>query len=166
MPSFVRIEYPEPVNRLWLVFFTGKVETRAWWLRLLRPGFRHVSVGAWFQGAQRWVFINPTLRGTSVEVLDERSVDGRFGQLIRDSSLVLRVASRTGEGAVSGGPWCVGTVKRILGLRCRALSPYGLAKHLLANGAEKVEIDAMADAEASPGGPCDCRDAQGGAGAR
>jgi hypothetical protein len=128
-----------PLPRLWLVFF-GEAASPAWWRLLLKPGFRHVSAAAWYDEQQRWVWFNPTWRGTVIELYGPNEFDARMGQLASDATAVLRVRSRFGRGGAPAASHCVGAIKGLLGVRSCALTPRQLFRHLLANEAEMVEV--------------------------
>lgn len=140
------VEKPNPdavIDRLWLVFF-GEAEGEPWWTRFLAPGFRHVAACAWFDEQQRWVYFNPTRRGTVILLYREDEFGGRFTQLLASSSLVLRVRSRQARAATPFGWWCTGAIKALLGVNSRALSPKQLSDHLLREGAQALEVPAPA----------------------
>ncbi|MCK1585477.1 hypothetical protein IVB03_39475 [Bradyrhizobium sp. 168] len=141
--SIVRlVERPKadiPIDRLWLVFF-GEVDGSPWWARLLAPGCRHVAACAWFAEQERWVYFNPTRRGTVILLYREDEFGGRFTQLMNSSSCVLRVRSTLSRSATPFGWWCTGAVKALLGVKARALAPRGLRDHLLRRGAEVVKM--------------------------
>jgi hypothetical protein len=128
-----------PLPRLWLVFF-GEAASPAWWRFLLKPGFRHVSAAAWYDEQQRWVWFNPTWRGTVIELYGPNEFDARMGQLASDATAVLRVRSRFDRAGAPAVSHCVGAVKALLGIRSVCVSPFGLFRHLLANEAEIVEV--------------------------
>jgi hypothetical protein len=130
--------------RLWLIFF-GEAAGRPWWSRLLRPGFRHVRAAAWFDQTSRWVFIDPTLRGIQIEIETDEAFAGRWGQLWRDSTVILRMQSQGGRGRLPPVLWCVGAIKALLGVRSCALAPHGLFRDLMAQGAEIVARPKEAD---------------------
>jgi hypothetical protein len=127
------------IDRLWLVFF-GDAEGEPWWCRFLPAGYRHVAACAWFADQERWVYYNPTRRGTVILVYREDEFGGRFTQLMASSSLVLRVRASRTRGATPFGWWCTGAIKALLGVKSRALAPRQLARHLLRHGAEVVEM--------------------------
>jgi hypothetical protein len=128
-----------PVDRLWLVFF-GEAEGAPWWSRFLAPGYRHVTACAWFDDQQRWVYFNPTRRGTVILLYREDEFGGRFTQLMNSSSCVLRVVARQSRSTTPFGWWCTGSIKALLGVGSRALSPRALCRHLLRHGAEVVHM--------------------------
>lgn len=159
----------EPQPRLWLVCFSDSRAT--WWSPFLATGFRHVSAAAWYEEAQRWVYVDPTRRGLVVEIWTEDEFGRRLGQLMHDSTVILRVPSRRDMQAMPGFTWwCVGSIKALLGIRARALVPRGLYRHLLTIGAETVEyerpnVEAVQDSEAAAGRPGGHALAQSGASA-
>jgi len=139
---------PDPdavIDRLWLVFF-GEAEGAPWWSRFLTPGYRHVAAAAWFADQERWVYFNPTRRGTVILIYREDEFGGRLQQLVDTSSLILRVRSTRARRATPFGWWCTGSIKALLGLHSRALSPFQLAKYLSAHGAERIDIPGRATA--------------------
>lgn len=130
---------PECSPRLWLVFF-GNNDGCAWWARLLRPGFRHVSAACFYADQERWVYYNPLRTGTAIEIYTGDEFDARLGILIAESTAVLRVVSRFERRATPAAWHCVGAIKALLGVRSCALGPKGLHDHLRAIGAEVVEV--------------------------
>lgn len=127
----------EPKPRLWLVFF-GDTPRRAWWANLLRPGFRHVWAACWYEDQQRWVYFNPALNGTEIAIFSREEFPAKLDFLLHHTSAVLRVASRYGRGAAPAIPWCVGSVKSLVGIRSAAVTPWRFYRALLARGAEPV----------------------------
>jgi hypothetical protein len=127
------------IDRLWLLFFGEAIGT-PWWSRFLAPGYRHVTACAWFADQERWVYFNPTRTGTVILLYREDEFGGRLTQLMRDSTLVLRVVATQSRHATPFGWWCTGSIKALLGIRTRALCPRALARHLLRHGAEVVSM--------------------------
>jgi hypothetical protein len=123
--------------RLWLVFFT-EPDSPAWWARALRPGFRHCFAVSYYADQERWVEFNPSRTGTVIRLWHKDEFGPRLGQLLEGSTAVLRVASRADRCNAPPMAWCVGEVKALLGIRCAALTPWGLYHALLARGAEVV----------------------------
>jgi hypothetical protein len=128
----------EPLRKLWLVFF-GNSHRSSWWHRFLRPGFRHVSAAAFYPVANRWVYYDPTSRGTVIELWHPDDFWQRFGQLIRDSTVILRIPSAYERRLAPFSWWCVGAISSLLGYRLGAMTPFSLHRCLLENGAELVE---------------------------
>lgn len=130
------VDRPEP--HLWVIFF-GDTRQGHWWCRLLRPGFRHVAAAAWFVRQERWVIVDPVAGGTVVEVLRAEEANGWIGQLFAGASAVVRFESGHARAMQPATGFCVAQIKALLGVRCRALTPYGLYRHLIAHGAEIVD---------------------------
>jgi hypothetical protein len=126
-----------PPARLWLIFF-GDTPRRAWWANVLRPGFRHIAAMSWYAAEQRWVYFDPACSGTVIRILTADEAPALIDRLLAQSSAVLRVASRHDRGNAPAVCFCVGQVKALLGVRSRALTPYGLYRDLLARGAQVV----------------------------
>lgn len=127
------------IPRLWTVFFSDG-DRHAWWLRLFRPGYRHVAAAAWLPDQARWLYVDPCARGTVVEVYRADEFGPRWQTLLLNASLVLEVRSRPTRTLTPASFHCVGAIKALLGLRSRALSPWALSRHLLAHGAAIVPI--------------------------
>ena len=127
------------IDRLWLVFF-GEAEGNPWWSRFLPPGYRHVTACAWFDEQQRWVYFNPTRRGTVILLYREDEFGGRMQQLIDTSSCCLRVRSTLTRSSTPFGWWCTGAIKALVGSKSWAITPYQLSRALLRAGAEKVDL--------------------------
>lgn len=150
-----RPKLSEGSPRLWLVFFSDC--RSAWWARLCRPGFRHVSAAAFYADRQTWVYYDPAARGTWIEIYDADEFGGRLAALMGGATAVLRVQSRFERRATPVLWHCVGAVKALLGVRSCALGPWGLYLHLRAIGAEAVEVPSRVisriDAAAAAGRP-------------
>ena len=141
------------IDRLWLVFFTDG-ETEPWWAQwFTAPGYRHVAACAWFADQERWVYFNPTRRGTVILLYRDEEFGGRFQQLLDSSALVLRVRSTMARKATPFGWWCTGSIKALLGVRGFAVSPRGLARYLQDHGAEAVLVPCVVP-QPEPSPPC------------
>ncbi|MGQ9371002.1 hypothetical protein [Azospirillum sp. ST 5-10] len=119
-----------PPPRAWVVF-SGTAEL--WWLRLLRPGFRHCFVV--LNDGRHWVIVDPLAPFTEVAVLDLPAgfdLPGWF----RGIGLTP-VAAGLRRGLRRPAPWapftCVEAVKRVLGLHAPlVLTPWQLYRRLAA----------------------------------
>lgn len=122
-----------PAPTAWVVF-CGQAEL--WWLRLLRPGFRHCFVA--LHDGRHWVVVDPLAPFTDVAVLDlppAYDLPGWF----RGLGLTV-VRARLRRGLVRPAPWgpftCVEAVKRVLGLHAPfVLTPWQLYRRLTRPGA-------------------------------
>ena len=103
----------------WVVY---RGEAPLWWLRLLRPGFRHCL--ALLNDGRRWVAVDPLAGFTDVAVLDlpaDFDLPGWYPAPLRRPA-----------GPAPWGPFtCVEAVKRLIGLRAPwVLTPWQLHRHL------------------------------------
>jgi hypothetical protein len=111
-----------------VVAFSGKAEL--WWLRALKPGFRHCLV-ALAQPGGGWILLDPLAHATRLAHLPQLAdpVDWFLAHGL------LPVPVRPAAPAPRAAPWapftCVEAVKRALGIRARfVLTPWQLFRHL------------------------------------
>ncbi|HEV7371349.1 hypothetical protein [Arenibaculum sp.] len=114
----------------WVVF-CGEAEL--WWLRLLRPGFRHCF--AVLRDGGRWITVDPLSSHTEVAVQPAPADFDLPGFLAGRGHAVVRAPVRRGHGRPA--PWglftCVEAVKRVIGLHDRRIvTPWQLHRHLAA----------------------------------
>jgi hypothetical protein len=118
---------PAPLPAL-VVFTDGD---GIWWLRALRPGFRHVFVAICRAG--HWVVVNPLSHRATLDLVPrERGADLATWYRARGYT-VLETTTRTAPRREA--PWapltCVEVVKRLLGVHARwVLTPHALYRHL------------------------------------
>ncbi len=98
-----------------LVLFSGKADL--WWLKLLRPGFRHCLVA--IEQQDGWIILNPLSHRIDIEFcpgIDEQTLSGYF-----EGTGGICVATRLSDPPPRPAPWrpftCVEAVLRVLGLR-------------------------------------------------
>lgn len=109
--------------------------TDLWWLRPLRPGFRHCFVALAFPGG--WVVVDPLSHRTGVvhfPIYQEFDLAGWYRQ---HGLVVVPVKNISTERRIAPFlPYsCVECVKRILGIRAlRVLTPWGLYRYLNKTG--------------------------------
>lgn len=118
-----------------VVGFSGRVEL--WWLRALKPGFRHCVV-ALAQPGGGWVLVDPMAHATRVTAIPGRT--DPVGWFLAHELLPVPVRPRPPE--LRAAPWapftCVEAVKRALGIRARfVFTPWQLFRHLT-EGKKKV----------------------------
>lgn len=116
------------VTEAWVAFCEGR---GLWWLRWLKPGFRHCFVI--LGDARRWVVIDPGSCFTDVAALERAQRPDLPGWFRAQGMTVARAPIR--RDILRPAPWrpftCVEAVKRILGLSApAALTPWGLYRHL------------------------------------
>lgn len=115
-------------RRAWVVF---RGDAELWWLRLLRPGFRHCF--AILNDGRHWVLVDPLAPFTDVEVLDLPAAYDLPGWFREKGMAVAPAPLR--RGLSRPAPWgpftCVEAVKRVLGLHAPGvLTPWQLYRRL------------------------------------
>lgn len=132
-PAFPAPVFPAPagLREAWVCFGDGR---GVWWLRGLKPGFRHCFVV--LGDEKRWVVIDPASCFTDVAALD-RAERPDLPDWFRTQGFTVARAPLL-RNAARAAPWrpftCVEAVKRILGLRApAALTPWGLYRSISRN---------------------------------
>lgn len=146
------VEIPAAIEPTeWFVVFHRKSVNRI--LSFLAFGeFKHVSAFAYCAGLKVWLVYDVQWSGTRVMLVDKLSI-----LALTDGCDILKV-SRTGERmAMSSrlGFYCVSAVKHLVGLRCVAVTPGALYRHILRNGG--MPIHGAGPTPATSGRP-DARD--------
>ena len=119
--------------RAWVVF-CGQAEL--WWLRVLRPGFRHCFVA--LNDGGHWVVVDPLAPFTDVAVLG-LPAEYDLPDWFRGLGMIV-VPAPLRRGLTRPAPWgaftCVEAVKRVLGLHAPfVLTPWQLYRRLTRPGA-------------------------------
>jgi hypothetical protein len=145
--SLVAVSFtPAVTSRLWTIYFSDGPRRR-WWHWLLKPGFRHVSASAVFADRGLWIFVDPTESRLNVEVFSNTDpmtlseLQMRIAKLYLESQAILQIPSRDSDSMPSAIASPVTIIKRVLGIRSSAITPFGLYRALLARGAKVVEQD-------------------------
>jgi hypothetical protein len=112
-----------------LVVFSG--QTELWWLRLLKPGFRHCFVAV--ADPAGWVVVDPLSHRTEISVLPVGPEFDLAGWYLQAGLSV--VETTTLDTPLRPAPWrpysCVESVKRVLGIQAGGiLTPWQLKKFL------------------------------------
>jgi len=105
-------------------------ETRLFWLRLLRPGFRHCF--AVVPDGGRWIAVEALSAGFVVAILPVPAGFDVAGWYRSRGFVVVPARRRPPGRSVWPGPFtCVALVKRVLGLRAPGvLTPWQLFRRL------------------------------------
>lgn len=109
--------------------------TELWWLRPLKPGFRHCFIALSF--AQGWVIIDPLSHRTGVAHFPASQEFDLAGWYRQHGLKVVPVKNVSPQRRVAPFlPYsCVECVKRILGIHAAwVLTPWSLYRHLNKNG--------------------------------
>jgi hypothetical protein len=137
------IELPDAIEPLeWFVVFHRQAPTRL--LSLLAFGeFKHVSAFAYVPGFKAWLVYDAQLAGTRLFLLPHRDTSKAVLIRFMDNCAVLKIAKQWNSHAM---PWssrlgfyCVPAVIHLLGLRCVAVRPDALYRHILRNGGIRVD---------------------------
>ncbi|WP_114393160.1 hypothetical protein [Oleisolibacter albus] len=118
-----------------LVVFCDSEAGGLWWLRLLKPGFRHVFVA--LEDGAHWITVDPLSPHTDVAVQPVPAGFDLAGWFRRQGMTVVQTRlCRPPARPLPPAPFtCVEAVKRILGLWAPAvLTPWQLHRHLVRAG--------------------------------
>lgn len=123
-----------------VVCFSGN--TGLWWLRLLRPGFRHCFVTV--ETAAGWVVAEPLSHCVRVDCVAVPPGFDLAGWYRAHGMVVVETAVAAAPRRAL--PWrpftCVEMVKRVLGLRAPlVLTPWQLWRHLDQNRKKSVDAE-------------------------
>lgn len=102
-----------------------------------RPGLGHVFAFGFDPGCGVWIIVDPMRRSTAITLLPPWEFDAWLVGAIATFD-VYRIEARDQTPVWAPGLWCVGAVKRLVGLKSGALSPAGLRRDLLRAGAKRV----------------------------
>lgn len=113
-----------------LVVFSGRADL--WWLRLLKPGFRHCLLLLRAPGG--WIVYDPMAHATALTLLADPPGTELVAGLLDQG--VAAVPVRPRRPPARAAPWapftCVEAVKRALGIHARrVVTPWQLFRHLL-----------------------------------
>lgn len=114
----------------WFIAFHRKSSSRV--LSFLAFGeFKHVSAFAYCAGFKVWVMYDVQWRGSSVRIADQAAVL----ELTRGLDIVkVRRSEARMQSSARVGFYCVTAIKHLLGLKCVAVTPTQLYRHILRNG--------------------------------
>lgn len=125
-----------------------------WFFSALACGeFKHVSAMGYCAGFKAWIVYDVGWSGTTVRLVAHNAEGIRALGKWTDGCDLVKIA-RTGavpHHSARMGLYCVSSIKHLLGLRCVAITPLGLYRHLLRNGG--VLISGGAEPAAGTGRP-------------
>jgi len=145
----------------WFVVFHVKSANR--WIGLLTPGrFKHVSAFGYCPGVKVWLLYDVQWSATRVMLFDKAAIMRWTSgcAVVR----IARVGQRMGWSSRIGFT-CVNAVKHLIGLRCVAITPAALYRHIHRNGGTVISEHRQPAATAAASGRSDAR-AGAGAGAK
>lgn len=120
-------------RRVWVVFCG---QTDLWWLKFLKPRFRHCYV--LFQDRWQWVSIDPLSHCTQIDFHSHVHSGFDLPAWLRGQGMIV-VETQTKEPPRKCAPFmvftCVEAVKRVLGIhRRRIVTPWQLYQYLTRKG--------------------------------
>lgn len=123
--------------RAWtLVFDRGAA---SWWTSLIALGrHKHVRAYAYVPFLHVWVFFDPAFAGTTITIAANSEAERMIGSWVVNADLVAVTVSRETRGLPVLG-FCVPAIKRLLGIRSRALRPSALYRHVMVHGGKPLE---------------------------
>ncbi len=108
-----------------------ETDAEMWWMRFLKPGFRHCSIAVERNGF--WIIYDPLFHQSAMDVLDGYTFEGISARLRAAGKTVVSCNIRPAP--LRAAPWrpftCVEAVKRVLGIHDGLINtPYQLFKFL------------------------------------
>ena len=118
----------------WTVVFHRHAEH--WFFRAIALGhFKHVSAIAWLPEIGQWWVYDVGFRRTRLRVLeDSQAAQDAIAGIIRGNATVTIDIREDGLPWMRLGLFCTTAVSHLLGVRCAALRPDALYRHLIAQG--------------------------------
>lgn len=142
----------------WLICFAGR-DRYAPWDYFLKPGFRHCFLLGYVPDAKLWIRYEVLYHRTEMSLISHHIAD-LYLTVAQYEGAVLRWepgAPRAPSWMLRFGLWCVPAIKHVLGVRCVALTPWGLHEWLLRNGAKPLlaedRHESVRDTESAAGRP-------------
>ena len=130
----------------WTIVFHRKSKYR--FFRLIAMGhFKHVSALAWIPELGQWWVYDVGFRRTSLKVLEDGPSAQAMIAAIVDGNATVTVDVSDELPWMRLGMFCTTAVSHLVGLRCGALRPDALYRHLVAKGGV-VRDDAIRPAQA------------------
>jgi hypothetical protein len=135
--------------RRWTVVFHRN--SKHWFFRAIALGhFKHVSALAWIPELAQWWVYEVSFRRTSLKAL----VDGPHAQTViaglvkGNATVTIDVMDEIALPRI--GLLCTTAVSHLVGVRCAALRPDALYRHLIAKGGVARDDGRTVDTPASP----------------
>src|SRR5258708_7832067 len=122
--------------RRWTIVFHRK--SKHLFFRLIAMGhFKHVSALAWIPELSQWWVYDVGFRRTRLKVLEDGQIaQGLVAAIVKGNATVTIDVSDDGLPWLRLGMFCTTAVSHLLGLRCSALRPDALYRHLVAKGGD------------------------------
>lgn len=117
----------------WTVVFHR--QSKHWFFRLIAMGhFKHVSALAWIPELSQWWVYEVSFRRTSLKALvDGESAHAIIAGLVKGNAIVT-IDVKDEIALPRLGLLCTTAISHLVGVRCAALRPDALYRHLIAKG--------------------------------
>jgi hypothetical protein len=124
----------------WLIAFLDGEGDPRWWHYFLKPGFRH-CLAFGFDG-RCWLQVDCMLNLLDVRSFANAEMTLVLEILASHDAVILAARRRSvvSHATPRAFVYCVSTVKHLLGLRSKALTPYFLYRALLRQGAQVIDL--------------------------
>jgi hypothetical protein len=133
VPGAAITEY-EPTH--WMLVFWPRA-AKDWVNRWVPGRFKHVSAIGYVARTQMWLFYDIQLpRTVIVAVPQDHGGELVAGRFMTNNAVLQMPVNLAGRRWGVMTPWCVGGIKHLIGLKSCALTPDGLWRDCIANGAE------------------------------
>lgn len=131
---------PDPVEETWIIAFVPKPPgmRRTWfdWFTRHRPGFQHVMCLRFDARLKIWFALDWRQDGLTLEPLTRWEATNVIGWIMQDGLAYQVKKQRRVRRFPAPLMYCVNFVKHITGLKCIAVTPYQLHRHLKRIGAQ------------------------------
>ncbi len=118
----------------WTVVFHRQAENR-FFSAIAMGRFKHVSALAWIPELSQWWIYDVGFRRTRLRILEDGQIaQGVVAGIVRGNATVTIDVREDGLPWMRLGLFCTTAVSHLLGLRCSALRPDALYRHLVAKG--------------------------------
>lgn len=120
--------------RRWTVVFHREAEN--WFFSAIALGkFKHVSALAWVPDLGQWWIYDVGFRRTRLKVMEDGPTAKQvIGAIVRGNATVTIDVREDGLPWMRLGLFCTTAISHLIGLRCGALRPDALYRHLVAKG--------------------------------
>lgn len=124
--------------RAWTLVFARDAASR--WASAIALGrHKHVRAYAYVPFLHVWIFFDPAFAGTSIVVASNAEAEWLISSWSINADLVSVIAPPTKNLPPALLGFCVPQIKRLLGIRCGALRPSALYRHVMAHGGKPFE---------------------------
>lgn len=128
----------------WYLIFSRDTDRR--FLRWLAMGrYKHVSAVGYVSDQQIWIFVDPRMKRTVIEVVrDGKMAEARLALAFGSHDVLQLPQNEPSTWRLRPGLWCVPIVAHLVGVASCALRPDRFYRDCLAAGAEIIPMEGEA----------------------